>query len=56
MPISGELVEFNSGLETAPDTVNSDPYGEGWMVKIKLRDASELNDLMDAEGYKDLVG
>ena len=55
MPISGEVVEFNKALESAPETVNSDPYGEGWMVKIKISDPSELDTLLDAEGYKSLV-
>ena len=55
MPISGEVVEFNEALESAPETVNSDPYGEGWMVKIKISDPSELDTLLDAEGYKSLV-
>ncbi|WBM73676.1 glycine cleavage system protein GcvH [Saprospira grandis] len=52
MPISGEVVEFNEGLEDSPELVNSDPYGEGWMVKIKVRDAAEMDDLMDAAAYK----
>lgn len=51
MPISGEVVEFNEGLEDSPELVNSDPYGEGWMVKIKVRDAAEMEDLMDAAAY-----
>ena len=52
MPISGEVVEVNEGLEDSPELVNSDPYGEGWMVKIKVRDAAEMDDLMDAAAYK----
>ncbi|WCL80555.1 glycine cleavage system protein GcvH [Saprospira sp. CCB-QB6] len=51
MPISGEVVEVNEGLEDSPELVNSDPYGEGWMVKIKVRDAAEMDDLMDAAAY-----
>jgi len=51
MPISGEVVEVNEGLEDSPELVNSDPYGEGWMVKIKVRNATEINDLMDAAAY-----
>ncbi|EJF52431.1 glycine cleavage system H protein [Saprospira grandis DSM 2844] len=51
MPISGEVVEFNEGLEDSPELVNSDPYGEGWMVKIKVRDTAEMDDLMDAAAY-----
>ncbi len=56
MPLSGEVVEFNSKLEDEPETVNSDPYGEGWMVKIKLSDASELDALLDADKYQELIG
>lgn len=55
MPVSGEILEFNAALEDAPETVNSDPFGEGWMVKIKLSDASQLEGLLDAEGYKAVV-
>lgn len=55
MPIGGEIIEFNEELESAPETVNSDPYGDGWMVKIKISDASELASLLDAGAYKDLV-
>ncbi len=56
MPVTGEVLEVNSNLDSAPETVNSDPYGEGWMVKIKLSDVSELNDLLSADDYKSLVG
>lgn len=55
MPLSGEVVEVNSALEDAPQTVNSDPYGEGWMIKIKLTDPSQVADLLDAEAYKALL-
>jgi glycine cleavage system H protein len=51
-PVTGEITEVNSTLEDAPDTVNSDPTGEGWFFKIKLSDASELDALMDEAGYK----
>lgn len=51
-PISGEIVELNPVLEDAPETVNKDPYGEGWMVRITLSDPSQLDGLMDAEAYK----
>lgn len=55
MPISGEIVEFNSELESAPEMVNNDPYGQGWMVKVKV--SGELpSDLMDADSYKELIG
>lgn len=56
MPVSGEVVEVNGDLEDAPETVNSDPYGDGWMVKIKLSDTSELDALLDASAYADLIG
>jgi glycine cleavage system H protein len=51
-PLSGEIVEVNDALSDAPETVNDDPYGEGWMVKIHLSDASEADDLMDAATYE----
>lgn len=56
MPISGEVVEFNESLAEKPEKVNHDPYGEGWIVKIKLTDVSQLDELLDANQYKELVG
>lgn len=56
IPVSGEVLEFNEGLEDAPESVNEDPYGEGWMVKIKIADASELDGLMDAAAYEAMLG
>ena len=56
MPLSGEIIEFNAKLEESPEAVNEDPYKEGWMIKIKLSEESELSDLLDAEAYKELVG
>lgn len=56
LPLSGEIVEFNENLEDEPESVNSDPYGEGWMIKIKYSDASQLENLMSADDYKELVG
>lgn len=56
MPLSGEIIEFNEELEAAPETVNSDPYEGGWMIKIRLSDPSQLEGLMDAEAYKKLIG
>jgi glycine cleavage system H protein len=50
-PVSGIVVEINEALEDAPELVNSDAFGEGWLFKVKLDDASELEDLLDAEGY-----
>ncbi|HAF76632.1 MAG TPA: glycine cleavage system protein GcvH [Maribacter sp.] len=55
-PLSGEIVEFNEGLEDEPEKVNSDPYGEGWMVKIKFSDAGELDDLLSDAAYKEIIG
>ena len=55
-PVSGEIVDANSLLEDAPDTVNSDPTGDGWFFKIKLSDASELDGLMDEATYKAFAG
>ena len=51
MPVSGEIIEVNAALEGAPQTVNTDPYGEGWMIKIKLTNPAELDELMDADAY-----
>ena len=56
MPLSGEITEMNEGLEVEPESVNSDPYQAGWMIKIKLSDASELDDLLSAADYKALIG
>lgn len=55
MPLSGEVLEFNEGLEADPEVVNKDPYGEGWMIKIKLSDASQADDLLSADDYKELI-
>ena len=55
MPISGKVVEVNAELEDAPETLNTDPTGEGWLVKIEVADASQLDALMDATAYKDLI-
>ena len=56
LPVAGEVLEFNKGLGDAPEAVNEDPYGEGWMVKIKINDASQLDGLMDAEAYQAMLG
>lgn len=56
MPISGEITEFNSALEGNPELVNSDPYGEGWMIKVSVSDLGELDQLLDAAAYAELVG
>ena len=54
-PLSGEIVEVNAGLADSPEKVNQDPYGEGWMVKIRLSDASEVDQLMDVNAYRELL-
>ena len=56
MPVAGKVVEFNEALADAPETVNSDPYGEGWIIKIEVADASQMDALLDAEAYKNLIG
>lgn len=56
LPLSGEIVEFNEKLETEPEIVNSDAFGEGWMVKIKFTNPSELEDLLDDQAYKEIIG
>lgn len=56
LPVSGEIIEFNDSLESEPEKVNSDPYGSGWMVKVKVSDLSQLEELLDFNAYKELVG
>ena len=56
MPVSGEITSFNDALEGSPETVNSDPYGEGWMVKITMSDASQAEALLSADQYTELLG
>ncbi len=56
MPLPGEVIEVNSALESNPELINSDPYGEGWIIKVKISDASDLDNLLDAAGYQELVG
>lgn len=55
-PITGEVTEVNKSLEDDAGIVNSDPYGDGWMIKVKLNDISQLEQLLDAKGYKELIG
>ena len=55
-PFSGKVLEINEIIKNTPETVNSDPYGNGWMIKAEISDSSELNDLLDAEAYKALIG
>jgi glycine cleavage system H protein len=56
MPVSGEVIEFNDLLTEKPEKVNQDPYGDGWIIKIKVGDPSQVNELLDATQYKELVG
>ncbi len=56
MPLSGEVLEMNSGVETNPETVNKDPYGAGWMIKVKLSNTAEVASLLSADDYKKLIG
>lgn len=55
MPIDAEVLEVNPALDAQPELVNEDPYGEGWMVKVKILDSSQLSDLLDANGYQEII-
>ena len=56
LPLAGEIVEFNESLESDPEKVNSDPYGEGWMIKVKVSNVDDFNELLSSEAYKELIG
>ena len=56
MPMGGEVIEFNELLETNPEKVNEDPYGDGWMIKVKMNNPAELNELLSADQYAELIG
>ena len=56
LPLSGEIIELNELLEDEPEKVNTDPYGDGWMIKVKMNDASEIDSLMSEAEYKELIG
>ena len=56
MPVGGEILEFNEKLETEPVLINSDPYGDGWIVKVQLSNPAELDELLNAEQYRQLLG
>ena len=56
LPLAGEIIEFNDSLESDPEKVNSDPYGEGWMIKIKVANVDDFNELLSSEAYKELIG
>jgi glycine cleavage system H protein len=55
-PLSGEVVDVNATLDTTPAYVNSDPYGQGWMIKLRVTDVKEMSQLLDAAGYRALIG
>ena len=56
LPLTGEIIEFNADLESEPEAVNEDPYGKGWMIKIKFSDESELDSLLDVAAYQEIIG
>lgn len=56
LPLAGEIVEFNESLETNPEVVNADPYGQGWMIKVKVSDTADFEALLSADDYKNLIG
>ena len=56
LPVAGEIVEFNESLEEEPEKVNDDPYGDGWMIKIKVADTADLETLLSADDYKAIIG
>ena len=56
LPLAGEIIAFNDALESTPESVNSDPYGAGWMIKIKIANMAEVDDLLSSESYKELIG
>ncbi len=56
IPVSGEVLEFNGELESSPELINSDPFGKGWIIKVKMSDASQVNELIDADAYQELLG
>ena len=56
LPLAGTIIEFNEELETTPEEVNADPYGKGWMIKVKVTDVADFDNLMSAEDYKKLIG
>jgi|SRR6218665_482108 len=56
LPLAGEIIEFNDALESDPETVNSDPYGKGWMIKVKVSDTADFETLLSSEDYKNLIG
>jgi glycine cleavage system H protein len=56
LPLTGEIIEFNDALESKPESVNTDPYGDGWMIKVKIANTAEIDSLLSSESYKELIG
>ena len=56
LPVSGEIIEFNESLEDEPEKVNTDPYGDGWMIKVKIANPAEIEELLSDASYKELIG
>jgi glycine cleavage system H protein len=56
LPLAGEIIEFNDELESNPESVNTDPYGAGWMIKVKIANPAEIDSLLSSESYKELIG
>lgn len=56
LPLSGEIIKFNDELESTPESVNTDPYGAGWMIKVKILNVDEIDSLLSSESYKELIG
>lgn len=56
LPLTGEIIAFNDGLESSPETVNTDPYGDGWMIKVRFSNPSEVEELLSSDAYKNLIG
>ena len=56
LPVAGEIIEYNDSLEDSPEDVNSDPYSKGWMIKLKVNNTHDLNELLNSDQYKDLIG
>ena len=56
LPVAGEIIAFNDALENTPESVNSDPYGAGWMIKVKIANMTEVDGLLSSESYKELIG
>jgi glycine cleavage system H protein len=56
LPMSGEIIEFNDALESDPESVNTDPYGKGWMIKVKVANVNDFDELLSSEAYKELIG